>query len=88
MSDDVLTYLVQHPEAQDTLEGIAEWWLLERRILDTVGNLETVLDDLVKRGFLLATQPAEGRCRYRLNREREREIRGHLRCKNFISRTK
>jgi len=29
---EILEYLRKHPEASDTLEGIAEWWLLNQRI--------------------------------------------------------
>jgi hypothetical protein len=28
---EILGYLENHPEAKDTLEGIAEWWLSHRR---------------------------------------------------------
>jgi hypothetical protein len=79
MSTAVLSYLAQHPEAQDTIEGIAEWWLLEHRIVETTKALEAVLNDLVQQDFLLASKCAEGRLYYRLNREREREIHSHLR---------
>lgn len=79
LSQQVLKYLVQHPEALDTREGIAEWWLLKQRICEAVGNLEAVLDDLVKQGFLLARQGEEGRVYYCLNRAREREVRSYLR---------
>ena len=79
LSTAVLSYLVQHPEAQDTIEGIAEWWLLEHRIVETTKALEAILSDLVEQDFLLASQCAEGRIYYRLNRDREREIHRHLR---------
>jgi len=29
---EILAYLADHPDAQDTLAGIFEWWLLERKI--------------------------------------------------------
>jgi hypothetical protein len=79
LSHEVLNYLLQHPEAQDTIEGIAEWWLLQQRICNVVGNLELAIEDMVKKGFLLASEREDGRLCYRLNRDREREIRGHLR---------
>lgn len=79
LSQELLEYLVQHPEALDTREGIAEWWLLKQRISEVVGNLEAVLDDLVKQGFLLANRGEEGRIYYCLNRAREREVRKYLR---------
>lgn len=79
LANEVLDYLVRHPEAQDTAVGIAEWWLLEQRIVEVVGNLEAVLSELVKKQFLIAAAGNDGRCYYRLNREMEREVRSHLR---------
>lgn len=79
LSDAVLNYLLQHPEAQDTVEGITEWWLLEQRVAAAVANVEAVLTDLVKRGFLLVSKCEDGRLCYRFNRESEREVRSHLR---------
>jgi len=79
LANEVLSYLIKHPEAQDTLEGIAEWWLLEQRVFEVSGNLKVVLNDLVDRGFLQAIRSKDGRFSYRLNREMEREIRSHLR---------
>ncbi len=79
LANEVLGYLVQHPEAQDTADGIAEWWLLEHRIMQVVGNLEAVLRELVNKEFLLVTAGNDGRYYYRLNRNMEREVRSHLR---------
>jgi hypothetical protein len=79
LGEQVLRYLLEHPEAQDTVGGIAEWWLLERRVADAVMNVEAALDDLVAREFLVATERKDGSVHYRLNRAMEREIRGHLR---------
>lgn len=75
----ILAYLQSHPTAQDTVEGIAEWWLLEERIQRRVTEVQATLDRLVKRGWLLARQGTDGRIHYRLNPEREAEIRESLR---------
>jgi hypothetical protein len=79
MADEILGYLVQHPEAQDTMEGIVEWWLLEQRISCAVADVETALSTLVDKDFLAVGQRRDGRAYYQLNRAKEREIRRHLR---------
>jgi hypothetical protein len=79
LTDDVLAYLLQHPQAQDTVEGIAEWWLLEQRIRCAMTDVEFILRELVRKEFLVARQCRDGRTYYGLNRDKEREIRRHLR---------
>jgi hypothetical protein len=88
LADEVLAYLVQHPQAQDTMEGIVEWWLLERRIRYAIADVEAALRELVGKDFLVARQCSEGRTYYRLNRANEREIRRHLRSTETPHRTK
>jgi hypothetical protein len=79
IADEILAYLVEHPEAQDTVEGITEWWLLEQRIRGAVAEVEGALHDLVANDLLVARRCPDGRTYYGLNRAREREIRRHLR---------
>jgi hypothetical protein len=79
LADEVLAYLVQHPQARDTIEGIAEWWLLEQRIRTAVVEVEAALRDLVGQDFLIMRQCRDGRMYYGLNRAKVREIRRHLR---------
>jgi len=79
IADEILAYLVEHPEAQDTLEGITEWWLLEQRIRHAVAEVDGVLHDLVAGDLLVTRQCADGRTYYGLNRAKEREIRRYLR---------
>src|SRR5262245_26790997 len=78
LTDEVLAYVARHPQAQDTVEGIAEWWLLEQQIAHAVSDVEAALGELVGDGFLVACQCKDGRTYYRLNRDREQEIRRHL----------
>jgi hypothetical protein len=79
LADEVLAYLVEHPQAQDTMEGIAEWWLLEQRIRWAFADVEAALSELVANDFLVANQCRDGRTYYGLNQVKEREIRRHLR---------
>jgi hypothetical protein len=79
LADEVLAYLVQHPEARDTTEGIADWWLLEQRIRSAVVDVEAALCALVSQGFVVARECRNGQIYYGLNRAKEREVRRYLR---------
>jgi hypothetical protein len=79
IADEILAYLIRHPEAQDTLEGITEWWLLEQRIRSAVAEVDGALRNLVDDDLLVKRECADGRTYYALNRAKEREIRRHLR---------
>lgn len=48
----VLDYLAEHPQATDTLEGIAEWWVMREQVRVDVKLLERVLHRLTEQGFL------------------------------------
>jgi hypothetical protein len=85
--DQILAYLIEHPRAQDTLEGITEWWLLEQRIRYAVAEVDGVLHDLVANDLLVARQGADGRIYYALNRAKEGEIRRRLREAESARRT-
>jgi hypothetical protein len=74
MSEDLLQYWIRHPEAQGTEEVIAEWWLLEHRIHQVMSLVRPALADLVRANYVVAEEQADGRVRYRLNREKESEI--------------
>ena len=66
---DILNYLIQHPEARDTLEGIADWWMLGKKIRPTTREIKSSLDSLVARGLEKAEQGGDGRIYYHANRK-------------------
>lgn len=72
---EILAHLLAHPEAEETLEGIAEWWLLERAIERRFREVEAALDQLVAEGVLERRGGPGARTRYRLA-ERARGGRG------------
>jgi hypothetical protein len=61
----IMGYLAEQPHAMDTLEGIAEWWLMRHHVRVSVETLNQVLRGLVERGQLDAIGTGEHR-RYRL----------------------
>jgi hypothetical protein len=65
----ILRYLREHPEAQDTLEGIMVWWVSDRAIKIWLPHVRRSLKTLVARGYL-EKWTADGRIFYRLGESR------------------
>lgn len=78
----VLSYLAEHPDAQDTLEGIMEWWLLEQRIKQETQRIEEALDELVTKGLILERKSKSSQTYYRINRGKYKEIRALLKSRS------
>jgi hypothetical protein len=71
---DILTYVAEHPDAGDTVEGIVQWWLLQQRIKHRESQVKDALAKLVAKGLMLERQGRDGRIRYRINRQKQKEI--------------
>ena len=76
----ILSYLADNPEATDTPEGIAQWWLLEREIREQSAAVDRALGELVAAGWLVRVCNAGSPSRYRLNPARGAEIRRLMEC--------
>ncbi len=76
LSSHILRYLMKHPGARDSIEGIAEWWVLLQRIEDEVDNVKQALDVLVERGLVEVEGGggASARRFYRLNLKNKEAI--------------
>jgi hypothetical protein len=74
----VLTYLAAHRDAQDTLEGIVEWWLVEQRIVEQTATVSEALDELVSAGLLVARVDTAARTIYRLDPGQPERISAYL----------
>ncbi|MBI4660153.1 MAG: hypothetical protein HY735_15040 [Verrucomicrobia bacterium] len=78
LTEQLLKYWIQHPEAQGTVESIVEWWLLEQRIRQAADEVRSVLEGLVAKDFVVERRQADGRVCYRMNRNKEAVIRAWL----------
>ena len=74
LSREILRYLLRHPDAQDTLEGISEWWLLEETIIRKYAEVEAALTNLVDRGFVLEKRVVNLDTLYCLNKIKAAQI--------------
>ena len=75
IGNEILAYLVDHPKARDTLEGIVEWWLLERQIRFQTARVKEALSNLIARGFILEKKGSNSKIHYRVNQSRLEEIK-------------
>ena len=75
---EILECFALHGERQDTVEGIAEWWLLQNRIEWAVAEVKAALNELVSQRLVLERLGADGRAYYRLNRRRLKQVRALL----------
>lgn len=57
----VLRYLMQNPDAKDTIEGIRAWWIGPAESELSASDLTEVLEALTERGWLLARDTKQGR---------------------------
>ncbi len=71
---DILAYMAEHPDAQDTTEGIAEWWLSERPARPNAARVEEALAELVSLGLVVASRREGARTYYRADGRKLREI--------------
>ena len=67
VAEAILGYLAEHPEAMDTPEGIAGWWLMRQQARVSVPAIMRVLRELTERGVLEEFCTGNTR-RYRLKR--------------------
>ena len=72
--NEILAYLVDHPKAQDTFEGIVNWWLLERSIKFQEAQVKKALDELVAKGLAIELKGNDSKIRYQVNQSRLEEI--------------
>jgi len=75
----ILAYLVDHPAAQDTADGIAQWWILEQCVKRGAPLVSEALDELVKKGLVTGRKTRDSQVHYRINRRRLTEITALLR---------
>jgi hypothetical protein len=74
---EILAYLANHPDAQDTLDGIMQWWLLDQGNRYKPTMVQEVVKDLVLEGTILERIIPGSPAVYQLNlakRDRMKEL--------------
>ena len=74
IAEAILNYLWNHPNAQDTHAGIADWWLSEQQIRTRHAQVKEALAELVAHGLVVERKGGDSQVRYRINKQRLKEI--------------
>ncbi len=82
IAQDILSYLYTHTTAQDTLEGIVEWWLLEQKIMRQTKQVKKVLEELVAQDLISSHTASDSITHYRINNLKVKEIRSLIEREN------
>ena len=62
-------YLCDHPNAADTLEGIARWWLSGNSGNERLANVQRAIEQLVNRGEVVRQTLRDGTVIYERNKQ-------------------
>ena len=72
---EILSYLVEHPDAKDTVEGILKWWLSKAHTKREKREVQEAIDFLVEKGWVISREVADSKKIYGVESERMEEIR-------------
>jgi hypothetical protein len=61
-------YVGKNPEAQDTLEGIVQWWLPEVQNKPRTALIKEALNELIAEGLITAYKAKDAQILYRVTR--------------------
>jgi hypothetical protein len=64
---EILDYLARHPEAQDTIDGILHWWVLDTSVRKWAPKIAKTVAQLVELGFVEQKPSADGNVFYRIS---------------------
>jgi hypothetical protein len=73
VTNEILRYLIDNPDARDTVDGIVHWWLLGTKKYSK-RVVEAALKTLVEEKLLIAHQRRVSPNDYRLNRRKRKKI--------------
>jgi len=84
LTREILAYLCRHPDAGDTVEGIAEWWLMDNYIRQTLDRVRGSLDELVARGWVVREAGGAAGDYYHLDSNRIHDAKRYLEAKTDL----
>lgn len=60
VAEQILRYLEANPKASDTLEGVAQWWLMRQRLTESIVLVQGALKILEDKGLIVERRNVDG----------------------------
>jgi len=73
ISEQILDYLRKNPDAGDTLEGVASWWMLRQQVQESLTAVQQAIEKLKTKGLISECMTPDKRTVYVAN-DPDREI--------------
>jgi hypothetical protein len=64
---EILAYLARQPGAQDTIDGILHWWVLDAYLRNWAPKIAKTVAQLVEQGFLEEKSSSDGKIFYHIS---------------------
>lgn len=74
----ILRHFNENPEAQDSLEGIAHWWMLSQELDEQLTQVQAGLSHLLAAGLVMEVRSPGSEPRYRLDPLQAQRVRALL----------
>jgi hypothetical protein len=74
LAEEILRYLRRHPGAQDTLAGIARWWIARQRIHELTERVRAAMNVLTARKLVEMVEMPDGTVLYRAGRGKSARV--------------
>ena len=78
LQKEILTYLLEHADAKDTVQGVVQWWFSDRSQGAPVADVDAALLELARKGFVTVSGREQANRIYGLDKQRVEEIRRFL----------
>ena len=72
---EILDYLARCPDAQDTIDGILHWWVLDAYVREWAPKIAETVAQLVEQGFLEQKRSADGNVLYHVSQHYREVLR-------------
>lgn len=70
----ILRYIAKRPNSQDSIEGIANWWLMREHIETNLKKIEAAVEGLVEEEILISRGKNSSSKIYSLNKDKMNNI--------------
>ncbi|HWV14443.1 MAG TPA: hypothetical protein VN030_03345 [Cellvibrio sp.] len=64
IANEITRYLQEHDSAADTLEGVAQWWVLRQRLQEERNKVERAMHYLCEQGIVETRSLPDGKILY------------------------